>query len=138
MKSLNSIWSEMHPFGHSDIAIICEYLRQPEVIGQAPEILSRLMQGEINKYVQFKNYQEIWQSIPCSYYYRDYPLEVAEKLDSMTRRNILGKPLTEGDIEWLTNYAQSIKLESAFFVPLLEEIHQNGIYFKGEKHKNVG
>ena len=136
MKALKDFVDEAENYGRGDIATIKLYLSQPEIIETVPQILTDLLQRKIREYESFKQVQEMWQSIPTSYYYREHPIDVAAQFDGMTRRIILGEQLSDEDLRWLRENAPSIKLGAAFFQPLLREIHRNGIYFKGEKKED--
>lgn len=132
MKDLETLLKEAKLYGESDITIIKRYLTQKELIGEAPQLLTDILQSEINNYIRLRNNQITWGTLPWDDYYKNYPENIAPRLVSLTLKNIAGLELSENDIEWLKENAPKTKLKAFFFQPLLEQIHKAGIRFKGD------
>lgn len=70
-----------------------------------------------------------------SYYYQCYPKKYAPVLDGMTHYYIAYESLNEKYLNWARENIPGILLKTAFFRPLLEYLHNEGIFFANEKTK---
>ena len=139
MKSLKELIEEnegalFHKM--SDVEIIRAYLSQPTMLEKAPEILVEILQNQINMYTRLRDNQLIWGTMSFSYYYDDYPKEIASQLVHLTLKHIAEADFSETDLKWLEENVPNLSLKTAFYMPLLQTINGLGFRFKNQTDKN--
>lgn len=127
MKSLKELMDEQDA---SDIKLIKMYLSQPEIITEAPELLTSIMQAQLNKYIELRRQQLSWGTMSFDYYYDIYPKPIASMLTHLTLKVIAQDEFSDVDINWLNDVVPTLKLGYAFFNPLLQKINFMGLRFK--------
>lgn len=118
--------------GESDLSIIKAYLSQAEILPQVPDLLTELLHKQINKLEVWKRYQEEWQGLSFDYYYRDFGIDIASRLDKMSRLMILGKEIPGSLESWAREIVPTLDCPCAIWKDLYEWLHKKGIHFKKE------
>ena len=131
MKSLKEIMELGNFLGIDDMSIIKEYLTQPEVIGQAPQLIMDVMQTKIDEYAKLRQMQLTWGIQSFGFYYYDFPRDIASKFVSLTLSHV-AKALTDRDYEWARENLPKLKLKNAFYRPLLQDLNMHGAWFKNQ------
>lgn len=126
---------DMQPITHmSDIEIIREWFCQNECEQDGLELIAQLSKSKTDKLENQMQYARTWIPIVPDVYHgnnKKVSLEIAEKLNKITKLHLLNQSLSEELINWAKEVIPTIDTPKVIFVPMVEWLKSEyGIEFK--------
>lgn len=123
-----------------DFVVLRLYLSQPEIMDMGVNLLATLLQREIKDLNRWKKKQITEGFYDFSYYYKQYDVDIAGRIELMTRKVIAEVPLTEIEYVWAKENLSGTK-PSLFYQPLYQLLKEHGVDFdnpplKENKHES--
>lgn len=119
----------------SDIQIIKTFFILNSIEEEGLDLIYQLTKSKIEKIKTKQAISEEWiTQLPSEYLYKNYNLEVADKLHKLELDYLThGEKLTNTWLEWAKENVPNIIRPECYFNPLIEWLEERGIKFKKRK-----
>ena len=130
--------------GASDIDIIKAWFISNNKESEGISLITELSESKLNKLENTLTYARMWiPTVPDVYEANikskhPVPKDVADKLNHIIQRHLLGMPLTEKIVKWAKETIPTMKTPTIIFVPAVEWLRDEyGIEFADKKINNI-
>lgn len=116
----------------SDLQIIKHYFTENDLEEEAIQMISELSESKVAKLKLRLENIDTWATyLPSTYLYKEYDLEIADKLHMMELDYLINEgKITSKKLKWAKENAPNILEPEAYFQPLIRYLKENGIKFK--------
>ena len=137
MKTLKELVESQEYTGMSDIEIIRTFFITNNMEVEGLDLIYELTKSKVEKLKQEQYIVREWcTSLPSTYLYETYELEVADRLHMMELDYLTnGGKLSDSYLAWAKENVPNIIKPTAYLRPLLDWLENRGIRFKKNKGK---
>lgn len=132
MMTLKELVDNQEFTGDSDIQIIKTFFTCNNMEEEGIDLIYQLTKSKIKKIKTKQAISEEWiTQLPSEYLYKNYNLEVADKLHKLELDYLThGGELTKVWLDWAKENVSNIIRPECYFNPLVEWLAERGIKFK--------
>ena len=119
----------------SDLRIIKHYFTENNLEEEAIQLIAELSESKVAKLKLRLENIDTWATyLPSTYLYKEYDLEIADKLHMMELDYLINEgKITSKKLKWAKENVPNILEPEAYFQPLIRYLEENGIKFKERK-----
>lgn len=135
MTTLKELVDNQELTNDSDIQIIKTFFILNNMEEEGVDLIYQLTKSKIQKIKSKQAISEEWiTQLPSEYLYKNYNLEVADKLHKLELDYLIhGGELTNTWLKWAKENVPNIIRPECYFNPLVEWLEERGIKFKKRK-----
>lgn len=112
----------------SDLQIIKHYFTENDLEEEAIQMISELSESKVTKLKLRLENIDTWATyLPSTYLYKEYDLEIADKLHMMELDYLINEgKITSKKLKWARKNVPNILEPEAYFQPLIRYLEENG------------